>query len=534
MTLLPTIRLLDETTINQIAAGEVIESAASLIKELVENALDSGALTLTVETKAAGRAYISVRDDGCGMSHDDVLLCIERHATSKLIQIDDLYRLDTLGFRGEALSSIASVSKMKIHSAREKDLGTSLVVEGGKVVKVEKAPRTRGTTVEVTSLFFNVPARKNFQKSVAADAAEIHKVLLCAALSYPARGFEWIADGKRQFLLSPSHSLFERMEMLLGKEFAEGCLPVEEREFHGFIGKPAVHKPNRSSQYLFINQRSVYSSFVSKVLQEGYGQRIPEKRFPLFVLHLRVDPQTVDVNIHPRKMEVKLGNEESLRRHLLGGVKKTLEKAYQPLQTVAAPPPVHPQPLFFTKQGPKEPPPPLTPLPLLDIPLEVFFHLGPYCVVKREEQILFVDMQRARQRLFFDKAISRKKPTFQSLLIPLVIEKSPLECRLLEKNLPLLNDIGISIRPFGTSCFCIDALADHLSENEVELLLEAAISEEEVVKKMSGTLKFRSLNRRETEAVLKALFLSQENRFCPQGKPIFFPVTEKEIAKWLE
>jgi DNA mismatch repair protein MutL len=527
MTFQSLIQVLDEKTINQIAAGEVIESPGCLIKELVENAIDSGATFISVESHGAGRGSLIVRDDGRGMSEGDLPLSIERHATSKLRHIDDLYALHTLGFRGEALSSIAAVSRLKIHSAKEKEIGAVLAVEGGKQVSLTPLPRKQGTTVEVSSLFYNVPARKKFQKSKAADVAEIHRVLVAAALSYPTIGFEWLSEGKKQFCIHASQTLLERIEILLGTEFAKNCLEFKEEGLFGFIGKPSCHKPTRQSQYLFINHRAVVSPFISKIIQEAYGQRLPERRFPLFVLHLHIAPGEIDVNIHPRKTEVKLSQEEEIKKQVQKAVKRALEEAYKPPQRVQLPTLMPTSVAFFSK-----PAPPVAP-PIEDILFESFFLFGPYAVVKKEEEILFVDLTRARQRLFFEQAAVKKKSAIQSLLIPRVIEKTPLECRMLEKNSVFLSDLGIAIRPFGVNAFCIDAVPENLSEAEVDAMIEASLHEESSAQKMSACIGARTLKMHEAESFLKALFRCKNSATCPQGKPIFFRATEKEIAKWI-
>lgn len=525
------IRILSETTINQIAAGEVIERAASVVKELIENAIDAGATEITIETKAGGRKFISIRDNGIGMSADDLLLCIERHATSKIVSIEDLWSLKTLGFRGEALSSIASVSKMQIHSSQG-DLGNALFVEGGKIVNMLPKPRARGTTVEVSSLFYNVPARKNFQKTVSLDTAEIHKVIINAALCHPEIGFEWIHDDHKEIALKSSQSLLQRIELLLGKEYADALLPME----FGFIGKPYAHKPNRLSQYLFINERAVFSPYISKVILEGYGQRLPSNRYPSFVLHLQVPSQELDVNVHPRKLEVRLEKEEEIRRILLKEIKNAFEKEYRPSKEhlEPLPPPVafSLPPVFFSSTQEIKP-------EVIKNDFSLLFIFEEYLFIQRDQgEIWVIDESRARSRIFYEKIKNKDKGTSQFLMFPLVLRKTPIESAVIERHLELLNALFISIRPFGKDSFCIDAIPDMFTEKQVVDFIETLDAEEGKESKMIGRLcskmKRKNISAVEANALITALFQCKESALSAEGKPIFYRITPKEISRWLE
>lgn len=527
------IRILDENTINQIAAGEVIERAASVVKELLENAIDAKATFITIETKAGGRKLISIRDNGVGMNSDDLLLCVERHATSKILSIDDLWALKTLGFRGEALSSIGSVSKMNIHSCKE-GVGNLLVIEGGKILNLQPKARAQGTTVEVTSLFYNVPARKNFQKTVTVDTAEIHKVIVNAAICHPEVGFEWIHDDKTELSLSSNQTFLQRIELLLGKQYAEALLPMPS----GFIAKPYAHKPNRLGQYLFINDRAVSSPFISRVILEGFGHRLPTGRFPQFVLHLKLPPEELDVNVHPRKLEVRLEKEEEVRKLLLKEVKNAFEKDCQPVATTTVLPkaPVFslPPQFFSAKQEVEEKPEPM-PLPSFTL----LFVFEEYLFIQKEkEELLVVDESRARSRIFFEKVKSVDKTCAQFLMFPLVIKKTPLEFRRIERHLELLNSLFISIRPFGKDSFCVDAIPDMFTEKQVIEFIDSIEDEEvkapKMIAQMCQKAKRKNMAPHEAQALIKALFNCKENALSADAKPIFYRISPKEISKWLE
>ncbi|MBA3722009.1 MAG: DNA mismatch repair endonuclease MutL [Parachlamydiaceae bacterium] len=334
------IRVLDDHTINKIAAGEVIENPSSVVKELVENAMDAGATEITIEIMGGGRQLIRITDNGCGMSQDDALLCLERHATSKIRQVDDIHEIMTMGFRGEAIPSIASISKFTLlttpNTSEKNNNGTMIIVDGGKLLTATPAARSPGTTIEVKSLFFNVPVRKKFQKSPTYDAQEILKIITIISLGYPNIKFELISD-QNQILntssLPPDHTFQEnlgfRIETVFGKDFFEGLCPVsaqeDEFQLEGFIGLPEFTRHNRTGQYLFINQRAVHSPIIGFAVRDGYGTMLPTNRHPIFVLHLRIPGSLIDVNVHPQKKEVRLRQES----HLKALITKAIQKALQ-------------------------------------------------------------------------------------------------------------------------------------------------------------------------------------------------------------
>jgi len=320
------IRLLDEQTINKIAAGEVIENPASVVKELVENSLDAESSEISVEIVSGGRQLIRISDNGCGMNRDDALLCLERHATSKLKTIDDINDLYTMGFRGEAIPSIASISKFTLltctHDPQAE--GTMLIIEGGKLLKVCPTIRAPGTTIEVKSLFFNVPVRKKFQRSPTYDSAEILKILSKIALANPRVKIELISNQKTMLCTQPEEigderALLERcVANVLGDEFLESCCYAEGEQrdctLRGFVGLPTNMRHNRSGQYLFINRRPIYSPLIAAAIREGYGTTLPTNRHPIYLLHLTLPGDLVDVNVHPQKREVRLRQEQELKR----------------------------------------------------------------------------------------------------------------------------------------------------------------------------------------------------------------------------
>ncbi len=354
------IRLLPEQVANQIAAGEVVERPASVVKELVENALDAQSTRITVEIQAGGRSLIRVTDDGTGMSRDDALLCLERHATSKIERAEDLSAITTMGFRGEALPSIASVSRMTLtsHPRDESTGATQLIVNGGKLAVVKEAGAPSGTSVEVRQLFFNLPARRKFLRSPETEYAHIHHYLVLAALAYPEVAFTFLKDGRTVWQLPAVQSsrenrlpaLQERMrgllaaaDKLLAVDFstdvgpphadeaafddadAIGTLPAPEPlRVWGLVGAPGVSRSTRQDQHLFVNRRPVENRGLNYALIEAYHTALMKGRYPVCALFVEINPAAVDVNIHPAKREVKFHNERAVRHEVTRAVRETL------------------------------------------------------------------------------------------------------------------------------------------------------------------------------------------------------------------
>ncbi len=323
------IRLLPEHVANQIAAGEVIERPASVLKELLENSLDAGATQVDVQIGAGGRSLVAVTDNGCGMSKDDALLCLERHATSKLRDSDDLDRIASYGFRGEAIPSIASVSRFRLRS-REPDAlaGTEIIIDGGKLRDVHEIGLAPGTQIEVRSLFFNLPARRKFLRTEATESAHLRHTLLLAGLARPDVGFTLTMDEQPAQRWMPGEDLRQRLVSIFGAEWMELTLPLEaasgELRLRGFIGKPGVSRAARGEELFFINQRPVENRTLHFGLLEGYHNSLMKGRYPVAILFLEMDPSGVDVNIHPAKREVRFHDDFTVRHFVVKSVQEAL------------------------------------------------------------------------------------------------------------------------------------------------------------------------------------------------------------------
>lgn len=544
------IRVLTEHTINKIAAGEVIENPSSVVKELVENAIDAGSTEICVEIRGGGRQLVRVSDNGCGMNADDALLCLERHATSKIRELDDIYDLSTMGFRGEAIPSIASISKFTLLTCADEnpEKGTMVIIDGGRIVQCCPAVRSKGTTMEVKALFFNVPVRKKFQKSPAYDANEILKMLSVLALGNPNIKFELISDQKNVLMAhAPTASdntfldtLSQRISDVLGSDFIAGTCPVEvtkgEYTLSGYIGAPSNHRQNRTGQYLFINKRGITSPLVSFAVREGYGTTLPTNRHPVFVLHLTMPGNLVDVNVHPQKREVKLRQELILKEMVVRAVEKALQEAGGVLSNTsesysvpffetspaaferrvdysALPSPnmfeKHAFNIHFSDERPQDqrevyPTCISSPQQVRVVSEEpvLFSHLAPQkaptvlAVIKRyvlldpasvaspelngmRDGICLLDQRAAHSRIIFEKLSdaheAAKDLPVQALLIPYTLDMSPFEASVLRGNLEEFNGMGIQIEEFGQNTFIVSAIPELFGNADVPSLINEMV-----------------------------------------------------------
>lgn len=538
------IRVLDEHTINKIAAGEVIENPASVIKELVENSIDAGATNISIEIKGGGRQLIRVTDNGIGMNQDDALLCLERHATSKIRNVEDIDSLYTMGFRGEAIPSIAAISKFtlltKQAEASPDSLGTMIIVDGGQLYKCSPAACSYGTTVEVKALFFNVPARRKFQKSPTYDSHEILKMLTLLSLGHPQIKFELISNQKAVLSANfPKQGTFleqlgDRIASVQGAEYFESLCPLEiskgDYSLKGYIGQPAYTRQNRTGQFIFINLRGVSSPLISYTVREGYGTTLSTNRHPIYVLHLTVPGNLVDVNVHPQKKEVRLRHEQLLKHLIVQGIEDALRKSGETFfntetspfferPAIERPPEVSFFPekidyfdLKFAEQT--QPYEPLNENPALknkkpqqtqqEISLQTLFKLpeeqkkialraittmpgyilcesSHYFTSEQSSEsigLCFIDQHAAHSRVIYERLQRNSKGEkleVQAFLIPHRIRTTPLESECLKENIHKLNEMGILIREEGQNSFVVNALPQVFCGADIEGLVEEFI-----------------------------------------------------------
>lgn len=538
------IHKLDSLTIDKIAAGEVIESPASCIKELVDNSIDAGARSIFVEIQVGGIELMLVRDDGKGMSAEDVLMSIERHATSKLKTIDDLERIHSRGFRGEALSSIASVSQMTIrsreYSATEASLpigpGMEVRMEGGILQEARSVSSPFGTQVSVQSLFYNIPARRKFLKSPAKNSLEILKTLKQLALISPDIAFSLISDTTRVFDVPASQTLIDRIKTVLENPYAASSVPVQfEQEgisIHGLLALPECAKKNRLGQYIFVNARPVLSPMISYAVKAAYSTSILTDQHPQFVLALTLDPDRVDVNVHPQKKEVRFADEEWVRSRVCEAVSGALfASPFKP--TFVAPLPwdqgeasasfsfdrepevIREQVVLpFSWKKPEE----LQPIPMkTTVQLHMLF--GHFALVSCEPFVyMVVDLKRALDSLV-SASLQRKQIASSILLQPQILSLSPLERQCIEAKFAYLRSFGFAISLFGNDGLLLEGIPSFLELQEAqevirqfmedELMDEERASESVCAKMASvafssaGKLSLNGLDRPFAEKILK-------------------------------
>lgn len=322
------IQLLPDSIANQIAAGEVVQRPASAVKELLENALDAGATNVQLIIKDGGRTLIQVIDNGCGMSDTDARLCFERHATSKIRKADDLFAIRTMGFRGEALASIAAVARVEMKTKmHDRELGTSILIEGSEVKSQDPCQTANGTSISVKDLFFNIPARRNFLKSDSVELGHIEEEFRRVALVNIHSGFTFYSNGKLLYKMEPS-SIHQRIVAIFGNSYRQRLCPVEENtdivKIKGYVCKAEFAKKTRGEQYLFVNKRFIKNYYLGNAIEKAFAQLLPDKNYPSYFIDLEVDPSRIDVNIHPTKTEVKFLDERYLYPILQSAVKRAL------------------------------------------------------------------------------------------------------------------------------------------------------------------------------------------------------------------
>jgi len=328
---MPKINLLDDNTIRKIAAGEVIERPSSIVKELVENSIDANSSQIIIEIKDGGTTYIRVTDDGIGMEKEDIILAFERHSTSKLKNIEDLYKIVSMGFRGEALSSIVSVSNVEIISrTKENSVGNKAVFEDGKLKSIEPIGANVGTTIIVKDVFSNIPVRKKFLKTNSTEERYVADIITKIALGNPSVSIKLIRDGKLALNTNGSSEETNVIYQLLGKDIAKGINLIEFEDdnlsFKGYFSNNNIYRSNRNSQYLFVNNRYVYDYKLAKVIEEQYSSMLPINKHPIFILYININPALIDVNIHPTKQEIKFIEENKIYSIIANQIKKNINK----------------------------------------------------------------------------------------------------------------------------------------------------------------------------------------------------------------
>jgi DNA mismatch repair protein MutL len=528
---MPKIKILPETLSNKIAAGEVVERPASVVKELLENALDAGSTRIMIEVEKGGRALIQVSDNGIGMSADDALVAIERHATSKISSIDDLFAIQTLGFRGEALPSIASVSRFALVTRdRSADVGTQIVVEGGKVESVSEVGAPPGTLVSVKQLFFNTPARQKFLKTVATEMSHIADTVSRIALGHPQVQFRLVHNHKVVKSWPPASRHVDRIVEVLGKDVRADLHAIQSKRnglaVSGWIGSPAVTRRTSRGLYVFVNDRFVRDRTIQHGIFAGFAQRLLKGQFPVAVIFIRIPFDQVDVNVHPTKNEVRFVNPQRVHEAVKGAIAQTLyeterinwrppqepDKSPQVLErlkpftpankdqlsawqdqisqletsfsepSASSQQPVassqkHQQPATSSQTHPQ--PEARIQEPLFDnkgfSALRVVGQVhGTYIVCESDAGLVLIDHHAAHERIVFEQLQRRageQPAAAQKLVVPETLELNFREADILAQMIPDLKTLGLEIEPFGKNSFVIKAVPGLLAGHDLKPLI---------------------------------------------------------------
>jgi DNA mismatch repair protein MutL len=571
-----TIRILEPTVANQIAAGEVVERPAAVIKELLENSLDAGARRVTVDFSRGGKAQMIVEDDGKGMTGDEALLSLERHATSKIQLASDLDRIATFGFRGEALPSIASVARFTMQTRpAAAPSGTEIAINGGKLVHRRDHGMAPGTRIEVANLFHPVPARLKFLKSDETEAAHIVRLVRLYAIAHPEVGFLLREDGREIFRSPGNAPLLDRVREIWGRQVAEEVtlMPLFERpgmRLSGLLGKPGVSRGTRQDLVTVVNGRPVDSRTMAFALTESYHTLIPKGRYPLAFVFLEMDPAWVDVNVHPAKREVRFRDEAKIRNFLIESVLAVLRARADeglPADTVpsvapatplvapvpcvsAAVPSVGAAPAYVS-------PAPTAPVSSAHAPA---VRLGWRLLSRlREERAVFetptglaiLDIGAAHQRVLYESILAQftaQEPVSQPLLVPLSIELEPLPAAVLKERLPLLTSAGFDFEEYGRNFWRIQALPAWLEPEQAlafvrDLLAEMARREGDFgrpslaydalakIAVNKSRRKGDSLSDAELMELVQALFRTAQPGTCPRGRRTYVEWTDADLTR---
>ena len=528
------IRLLSKDVIGRIAAGEVVDRPASAVKELLENAIDAGARNIKLIVKDAGRTLIQVVDDGCGMSDSDARVCFERHATSKIHQADDLFALSTMGFRGEALASIASIAQVEMRTRqKENELGTVIVIEGSHIKSQQPCATPAGTSIAVKNLFFNVPARRNFLKRDSVELGHIEEVFRRITLAHCDVAFTFYSNDRPLYEL-PSDKMLARVASLFGAIYKERLYHIEEESdivtLNGYVGKAECARRNRGEQYLFVNGRYIRHPMLGNAIEKAYADLIPERHYPSYFVMMTVDPTRIDVNIHPTKTEVRFMDEQAIYAILRSATKKALGQYsldnridFNPMQELdfsSAPkgyiptqPQVHYDPHynpfrqergdarsqgwehFFDSSTPDATTGVGTPADTAgrhetyadtiafsqpteaDSPRACLQLLRRWIVSDMPTGLLLVDQQRAHERVLYERLQEKTRQVApQQLIFPLNCSFQPADGETFVELLPELREQGFEIAPLGRNSFVVTAVPDASCENNIQQLFDEMIA----------------------------------------------------------
>ncbi len=539
------ITVLSEELISQIAAGEVIERPASALKELLENSIDAGADKISVEIEEGGLKKIRVIDNGMGMSSDDARLCFKKHATSKIKSIEDLFCVKSLGFRGEALASIASIAQVSLQTNEDR-IGTLIEIDGGKEMRFEESACLKGTDISILGLFQHTPVRKKYMKQEKTEYGHIFDVLANVALAHPEISFKLKNNNEEVFDLPSRQSLKERIRSLYGTA-ADSLIPINYQQSNlilsGFVGKPELSRSSKKYQFLFVNGRPIEDRMVSHAVKDAFHSLLMHEKFPWYLINMEIDPNLIDVNVHPRKLEIRFLNQQEVFRVVMSTIHHALEaNMLNPIIGERKVEVFTPAPVNFERQAqsirPESPTPKLIEFekvymrPIAQV-------ANSYIVAESEEGLILIDQHAAHERVRYARLmenLASEKIEKQSLLVPLELELGKDGYRIVKDNLKDFEALGFELEEFGGRTFLVRAtpfgvrnpdvflneIISDLNSNPVKDFRETLLT----YTACRGAIKFGdNLTISEMEALIRDMEKTKHCSHCPHGRPAFVTLT---------
>ena len=570
------IRVMDETLANKIAAGEVVEKCSSVVKELCENSIDAGAKNILIQLEEGGKKKIEVSDDGSGMSEEDAILAFQRHATSKIYKDDDLFFIDTLGFRGEALPSIASVSRCELKTS-DGVVGTHVVIEGGKKILVEKSDARKGTSLKITNLFYNTPARLKYLRSEQAELASCVSFVERLALSHPEIAFTLHHDNRLVVKTSGSNDLLKTIHEIYGLQVSSKMIEIkasnDDFDLYGYVCKPEILKSNRNHMIVMVNDRIVKNFDINKAINDAYYTYKPDIKFPIVVLKINTDPTLIDVNIHPTKQDIKLSKIDVLYELIVKTIKDALYNALLVPDALLRTPEIQNSPKevienivkeqeeayipttvqteFNLKEEPKEEiiveNPEMKELVLYPVGLA---H-GTYIIAENESGVYIIDQHAAQERVNYERnmaALKSKKVHTTNLLFPITIELSGSEFLKVKAEEEHLKELGFDIEEFGVNTFVIKAhptwLREGYEEESIRRIIDLIVSgiskldpvkfNESIAITLACKMSIKAnmhISHEAQEELLKELCACDNPYNCPHGRPTIIKFSNYDLER---
>ena len=569
------IKVMSDILANKIAAGEVVEKCASVVKELVENSIDADATDIKIELIDSGIKSIKVTDNGNGMDSEDALLAFSRHATSKLLKEDDLFFIDTLGFRGEALPSIASVSKVTLMTSTN-EVGTKIKIEGGKLISNEKCAFNKGTSIEVSALFYNTPARLKYLKSETTELANTTSFIEKLSFAYPNIRFTLINNDKVIVKTSGSNDLLKTIHEVFGMQISSNMLEIknsnDDFDIYGYVCKPQILKSNRNHMITIVNQRVVRNNDLNRAINDAYYTYKPDIKYPVVVLIINTDPTLIDVNIHPTKQDIKISKMQELNNLLINTIKDALYKNLLIPKIEVMPTTNNEKEEFVNNFIAKEE----TPIvkdeqAVFDLGVEenvndtvvineelkslklypVGLALGTYIIAQNDEGVYLIDQHAAEERINYEKylkALINEEISTISLLFPISIELSPSDFIIIKENMEVLTNMGFKVEEFGVNTILIKEHPTWLKKGYEEEQIRKIIDLVIVNKNKFTRVKFNehiaitlacktsikgntNISMDSIEEILNSLVKCDNPYNCPHGRPTIIKFSIYELER---